>query len=180
MVEKTLVETNKVLEAIRKRRSIRVFKNKSLPREAVNELKQAIKWAPSAGNLQSTFHYFVFNARKREQLARAAFDQDFITQAPLAVVSCANFNAIRKYGQRGRELYVFLDCGIAIQNLLLAAFAQGLGSVVVGAFDEDRVREILEIPESLKPVAIIPVGFPGESPQPPERKNEEKMFKDVF
>jgi nitroreductase len=174
-----LVEANEVLEAIHKRRSIRAFKTKPLPSQAVSELKQAIKWAPSAGNLQSTFHYFVFDSATREQLARAAFDQDFVAQAPLAVVVCADFDAIKKYGQRGREVYAFLDCGIAIQNLLLAAFAQGLGSVVVGAFDEDRVRGILEIPERVRPVAIIPIGFPAESPQAPARKNVEKMTKDV-
>jgi len=170
---------NEVLKAIRERRSIRAFKSKALPLQAVNELKQALFWAPSAGNLQSLFHYFVFDARSREKLARAAFDQDFIVQAPLAVVTCVDFKSIEKYGERGRELYVFLDAGIAIENLLLAAFSLGLGSVVVGAFDENAVRKILEIPSHLKPVAIIPVGFPGESPQAPKRKNVEEITRNV-
>ena len=163
-----------ILEAIMKRRSIRQFQRKALPSEILDTLIEALRWAPSAGNLESRRFYFVFNKGLKAQLAQAALDQDFIAQAPLAVVACADHRIVRRYGERGLRLYCLMDVAASLQNLLLAARAQGLGACWVGAFDEDEVRKLLKLPPHLRPVAIVPIGFPAEHPEPPPRVPKEE------
>jgi nitroreductase len=158
-----------ILEAIKQRRSIRQFQRKALPPQALDCLIEALRWAPSAGNLQSRRFYFVFNEALKAKLACAALDQPFIAQAPVAVVACADHRITRQYGERGVTLYCLMDVAASLQNLLLAAVAQSLGSCWVGAFDESEVRQILQLPAHLRPVAVVPIGFPAEHPPPPPR-----------
>jgi len=83
---------------------------------------------------------------------------------------------VERYGQRGKDLYSICDVSAAVENILLMAYSQGLGAVWVGAFDEEEVANILDLPENLRPIAIIPVGYPDESPFPPERKDKEEAI----
>ena len=158
-----------ILEIIKGRRSIREFKDNELPKEALDALIEAIRWAPSAGNLQSRKFYFIFNEDIRKKLAAAALNQKFIAQAPLAVVACADHRVAFRYGERGINLYSIQDVAASIENMLLTAHELGLGGVWVGAFSEEEVRKTLSLPEALRPVAIIPVGYPARSPKPPPR-----------
>jgi nitroreductase len=163
-----------VFEAIKGRRSVRQFKRKPLPTQTFDILVDALRWAPSAGNLQSRRFYFVLNESLKAQLARAALDQDFIAQAPLAVVACADHRIAWRYGDRGVQLYSLMDVAASLQNLLLTAQAEGLGSCWVGAFDEENVRRLMELSADLRPVAIVPIGFPAESVEPPPRVSREE------
>lgn len=158
-----------VLKAIKERRSIRQFKQEPLSPPILDMLIDALRWAPSAGNLQSRMFYFIFKEDLKAQLARAALDQEFIAQAPLAVVACADHRIAWRYGERGVRLYCLMDVAASVQNLLLTAQAQGLGSCWVGAFDEEKVKKLLALPLHLRPVAIVPIGFPAEDPGPPAR-----------
>ncbi len=164
-----------VLEAIKQRRSVRQFRKEPLPAQALDLLIDALRWAPSAGNLQSRKFYFIFNTALKAKLARAALDQDFIVQAPLVVVGCADHRIASRYGNRGVGLYCLMDVAASIENLLLTAQAEGLRSCWVGAFDEDDVQKLLELPPYLRPVAIVPIGFPAEHPEPPPRVSREEV-----
>lgn len=135
---------------------------------------EAIIWAPSAGNLQSRKFYFVFNQRIKEKLAEAAFGQSFIAQAPLVIVGCTDEKVSLRYGERGKNLYSICDVAMSIQNLMLLAQNLGLGTCPVGAFDEKEVSKILNIPKSLRPIIIVPVGYPAEKPVAPPRVSKEK------
>lgn len=165
----------KIIEAIRNRRSIRSFHDKAIPGEAVNDLIEAIRWAPSAGNLQARHFYFVFKKDLRVRIASVSLGQMFIATAPLVVVACADYEAIGPYGRRGEELYVIQDVAVAIENLMLEAYELGLGSVWVGAFDEEGLSAVLGLPERLRPVAVVPVGYPAHRPSPPERFLRDKL-----
>jgi len=158
-----------ILEIIKSRRSIRKFKEKEIPEEIIDKLAETLIWAPSAGNLQSRKFYFVFNQEIKEKLAKAALDQKFIAEAPLVVIGCTDEEIVWKYGQRGKNLYTICDCAMAIQNLMLLAYNLGLGSCPVGAFDENEVSEILDIPKNLHPILIVPIGYPAEKPSAPPR-----------
>ena len=158
-----------LLEIIKNRRSIRRFQDKEIPEDIVDKLIEALIWAPSAGNLQARKFYFVFNQKIKEQLARAALDQKFITQAPLVVVGCTDDEIGWKYGERGKQLYSICDVAMSIQNMMLSAQDLGLGTCAVGAFDEGEVRRILNLPKNLRPVIIVPVGYPGHRPSAPSR-----------
>ena len=94
----------------------------------------------------------------------AALDQKFIEEAPVVIVVCANeTRSSRRYGSRGVALYCLQDTAAAIQNMLLTACALDLGTCWVGAFREEDARRILNIPEGVRPVALIPVGHPRVS-----------------
>ena len=158
------------MEAIAGRRSIRAFESTAVSDEIVEELVRLANLAPSAGNLQAREFIIVRDEERRVALAEAAGNQTFIADAPVSIVVCANFERILHYGQRGRDLYVYQDTAAAIQNILLASHAMGLGSVWVGAFREDPVSRMLKLPEYIRPVAIIPVGHPAENPQMKSRR----------
>jgi nitroreductase len=95
-----------ILEIIKKRRSIRKFLSKPIPEKVINELVEALIWAPSAGNLQSRKFYFVFNQKIKEELAKASRDQwSFIAKAPLVVVGCVDYKNAKYYGEKGKNIF---------------------------------------------------------------------------
>ncbi|MFQ5909123.1 MAG: nitroreductase family protein [Thermoplasmata archaeon] len=160
-----------VKKAIRDRRSIREFRSEPVSEELVAELIELANMAPSAGNLQAREFIVVRDEHTKEALTAAAGNQNFISRAPVCIVVCVNYERIAHYGQRGRELYVLHDTGAAIQNILLAAHDMGLGTVWVGAFNETPVRRLLNLPEHIRPVAIVPVGHPAQQPRMRTRRD---------
>ncbi len=165
-----------VLDAIRNRRSIRDFESRDIPETAVESLVDAIRLAPSAGNLQSRRFYFVFNPDTRKKLARAALNQHFIARAPLVVVACLDGRIASRYGDRGVNLYAIQDVSASIMNMMLAATELELGTVWVGAFNEFEVFEVLEMPDHLRPIALVPVGYPSRKPAPTPRLSKEELI----
>lgn len=160
-----------VLEAIKGRRSIRAFKSENVPQETVEKLINAARLAPSAGNIQPWEFVIVRKPEIKRRLAEAALDQTFIEEAPVVIVVCANENrSSQGYGLRGKTLYCIQDTAAATQNILLTAYSLGLGTCWIGAFREEEARKILKIPYGIRPVAIIPLGYPAESPSPPSRR----------
>lgn len=168
-----------VLDVIKDRRSVREFMDKDIPEEAVAALIDAAVWAPSAGNLQMRKFYFVFNQDIKKRLAGAALGQRFVARAPLAVVACLDRRISSRYGDRGVNLYAIQDVAASIMNMMLVAHELGLGSCWVGAFNEFDVFEILNMPKELRPVAIIPIGYPAHMPAPPRRVSREEAVEFV-
>ncbi|MCG0278727.1 MAG: nitroreductase family protein [Thermanaeromonas sp.] len=171
---------NEVLSVIKERRSIRRFKPDPVPEEILNTLLEAACAAPSAGNVQPWLFYRVHRAEIKEALAKAALGQKFVAQAPVVIVVCADLNrASATYGERGRTLYCLQDTAAAITNLMLAATSLGLGTCWVGAFDEGAVSHVLELPPHIRPVAMIPLGYPAHSPSPTARRSLSEVVKVV-
>lgn len=122
--------------------------------------------APSAGNTQEWQFIVVKNEEIKKKLAAVALEQDFVAEAPVNIVVCADMEKIGlRYGERGIKLYFAQDTSNAIMIMLLTATALDLSSCWVGAFDEDKLKRILGLPENLKPVAIISVGYAAETPE---------------
>lgn len=165
-----------LFEIITRRRSVRSFRSDPVPDDLIDRLIEAARWAPSAGNMQPWEFYVVRDERTRRMLAVASWGQDFLARAPVVIVVCAvpGRSAVR-YGERGIDLYCLQDTALAGQNILLAAAVLGLGSCWVGAFDEDAVSAALEAPPGLRPVGIIPVGYPGGVPHPPRRRERAEI-----
>jgi nitroreductase len=160
-----------VFEAITRRRSIRAFKSQDVPKDIVKKLLEAGRWAPSADNIQPWEFIVVRKPGVKRRLVEAALGQAFIEEASLVIVVCANEDrSAEGYGVRGRSLYCIQDTSAAVQNILLAAYSLGLGTCWIGAFNEDEAREVLRIPAGIRPVVIIPVGYPAESPAPRNRR----------
>lgn len=165
---------NEVLNVIKRRRSIRDFQKREIPEETVDRLIDAILWAPSAGNLQSRKFYFIRDAKTKREIASAALNQSYIAEAALVLVGCADRRIADRYGERGVNLYAIQDVACSVMNVMLVASENGLGSVWVGAFREGDVSRILDLPHHLRPVAIVPVGYPSRTPSAPPRRSVEE------
>jgi nitroreductase len=168
--------------AIKGRRSIRSFKHEEIPQRLVDKLLEAAILAPSAGNIQPWEFILVTKQELKEGLVKAALNQDFISEAPVVIVVCANeTRSAERYGSRGKALYCLQDTAAAIQNMHLTAYSLELGTCWVGAFNEDETRHVLQIPEGVRPVAIIPVGYPTEKPLARSRRSlTEVVHKETY
>jgi nitroreductase len=102
----------------------------------------------------------------KQALVKAAYDQEFLAQAPLILVFCAHPARSKiRYAERGVDLYCVQDATIACTYAMLAATALGLATVWVGAFNEHEVRQIIRAPESHRPIAMLPIGYAAEVPR---------------
>jgi len=159
-------------DAVRNRHSIRRYQTREVDGEKLNKLLETVNLAPSAGDLQGYEIILVRNASVKEALARAAYGQSPVREAPVVLVFCADrLLSASKYGKRGAELYAVQDATIAAAYCQLAATAQGLATVWIGAFDPDAAGAAIETPEHVTPVAIIPVGYPAEEPHATPRRS---------
>ena len=155
-----------LLEAIKGRKSIRAFKKQPLPDHVIETLIDAASCAPSAGNIQPWEFVVVKNPTVKKKLSEAAFNQQITVDAALVIVVCADEKrSSLGYGIRGRTLYCLQDTAAATQNILLTAYSMGLGACWIGSFNEDEVKGILKVPDGVRPVALIPIGYPNETPR---------------
>ena len=169
-----------VLDAIRVRRSVRSYATKPIPPDVMERMRQALRLAPSACNIQPWRFILVTDASLRREVAQAAKGQMWMADAPVIVVGCGlPEDAYKRMGGHGNSVEV--DVAIALDHLTLAAVAEGLGTCWIGAFDEGKVKGLLGIPEQVKVVAMTPLGYPS-SPDlihPMEegrRKGEAEVF----
>jgi nitroreductase len=161
-----------VFEAIATRRSVRAYRDEPVEPDKLDRILESLNQAPSAGNLQAYQVYRVTHPDLRRGLSQAAYDQQFVSQAPVVLVFCAHgARSAGKYGVRGVELYCIQDATIACTFAMLAATALGLSSVWVGAFDETRVGRILGLPSDHRPVVILPIGYAAEHPRSRARRS---------
>lgn len=165
-------------QVLKKRHCVRDFLPKPVEKSKIKKLLQAATSAPSAGNIQDWRFIIIQKSNLKSQISEAALGQSFVEEAPVVIVVCSDLDEIEEvYGQRGRELYSIQDTAAAIENLLLAVTAEGLGACWVGAFDEQRIAEVLDLPDNWRPMAIIPIGHPAQKPEDHGRKNLGKVVK---
>lgn len=154
-----------------RRRMIRSFTDEPVSEEAVERLVHTATRAPSAGHTQPWEFVVVRTAETRRALAAAALGQEFVAEAPVVIVPCANEQrSLRRYPVRGK-LYSVIDTAFASLLLLLAVTEEGLGATFVGAIRENRVRNLLRLPDNVRPLAVIPVGHPAGTPPALETRN---------
>ncbi len=164
------------IETINRRRSIRKFKNMDIGKENIDILLNAAQAAPSAGNMQGRDFIIVTDRTIKRELVVAAHNQHFMASAPVIIVAVANIRrSSSRYGSRG-ELYAVQDATASVMNIMLAATNIGLGTCWIGAFDEDIVRDILNIPIGERPVAMVPIGYPDEDPVMPQRMDMDQII----
>lgn len=155
---------------INARRSIRAYQPQAIEEEKITRILEAANHAPSAGNLQAYVIVVVRDLATRRALAGAALNQESLIQAPVVLAFFAHqqISAV-KYKQRA-ELYSLQDATIAATYAQLAASALGLGSVWIGAFDDDAVKRILKAQADWRPAALLPIGYSAETPPKTSRR----------
>ncbi len=188
-----------IMKVIQGRRSIRKFKTLEVDSKRVRQLIEAVRMAPSWGNRQCWEFIMVRDRGLKTQLAGCLKSpitgghnksQLAVLNAPIVVVACAR-RGVSGYYQTGEhagapatdkgDYWFMFDVGIAMQNLALAAYGIGLGTVHVGLFDAGQVARLLEVPGDIAVVALMPLGFPDEDPKPPRRKEpSEFVYEDTY
>ena len=145
-----------VFEAIQRRKSARAYAPTLVPREKLERILEAARLAPSAENRQPWYFIVVTNPEKRKRIAKSGRFAGFLEESPVVIVGCGDRKASPKWH--------VVDVAIAMQNMVLAATAEGLGTCWIGSFNEGLVRRLLKIPERLKVVALLAVGYPRKKP----------------
>jgi nitroreductase len=148
-----------VLDAIKTRRSVREYLDKPVEDEKLNMILEAGRLAPSASNRQEWRFVVVRDPQTRRELAEAASNQLFVGQAPVVIVACAETDG---HVMRCGQLCYPIDVAIALDHMSLAATELGLGTCWIGAFNEQKVKEILDIPEGIRVVQLMPLGYPSD------------------
>ena len=146
-----------VYEAIRQRRSIRSYKAEDITEEVLARVLAAGQCAPSANNIQPWKFIVVKNKNLRVETAKCCWNQKFIAEAPVVVVACG-LPTTSKIG--GYQSSVCVDVAIAVDHLTLAARAEGLGTCWIGAFDNAKLKQLLNIPKEVNVVVVTPLGYP--------------------
>jgi nitroreductase len=180
-----------LMEAIKGRRSIRKYKPDPVPEEMLQKIMEAVRWAPSWHNTQCWEVIVVKDQRVKSELATTLIHipksnpaGPSMTEAPIVLVLCGIKGVSGCYKgqpQTAKGDWLMFDTGLAMQNLCLAAHALGLGTVVVGRFDHNKVAEILGVPQNVEVVAMTPLGYPAAEGSAPKRKEiSEFVFYDKY
>lgn len=164
-------------EVIRHRKMIRKYiANKQIPEEMITKLVKNAHRAPSAGHTQVQEFIVVKDGITKKKLRKVAVNQEYVEIARVLIIVCSNTSrSVNRYGTRGREFYSIIDGAFASMIILLSAVNEGIGAAFVGAFDDDKVSQILELPRHVKPVGIICLGYPAETPEKLSRIDVTKL-----
>jgi nitroreductase len=182
-----------LMQAIRERRSIRSYRADPVSEEALEAALDAARWAPSWSNTQCWRFVVVRDPATKAKLADAlkllAHGREnpaapAVRSAPVVIVACAELGKSGHY--KGEAMtdkgdWFMFDVALAMQNLALAAHAQGLGTVHVGLFEAKKVASILGVPQGIEVVEILPLGYPDEAPADTPRKGlAEIVFRESY
>ena len=163
-------------EVINKRRSIRAYKKDPVEDSKLSRILNAARLAPTAANRQP-YSLIVVKDEETKLKLKDAYSQEWFFTAPVIVCACAlPDDAWKRNDGKG---YVDVDVAIAMDHLILAASAEGLGTCWIAAFKPEVVREALNIPDNMEPLVLTPLGYPETIPEPTFRKPLEEMVREI-
>ena len=161
-----------VMEAINNRRSVRAYKDKAVEKEKLLAVLEAGRLAPSASNRQEWRYVVVTDRKMRKKLGEAASSQHFVGDAAVVIAACAETNNhVMKCGQPCYPI----DVAISVDHMTLAACELGLGTCWIGAFDEPEVKRLLGIPDAIRVVELLTLGYPADLPSEKKRNTLEEI-----
>jgi nitroreductase len=140
-------------EAVQERHSIRAYLDKPVPREKLEKILEAARLAPSAGNAEPWHFIAVTDAEKRKALSKGLYAK-FLVQTPLVIVACGN--------KKASPDWYAIDTALAVENMILTAINEGLGTCCVGSFDEKQVASLLKVPDNFEVLLLLAVGYTKE------------------
>lgn len=155
-----------VQKAILNRRSVRDFNSKPVEFEKLTLVLEAASYAPSAGDLKDFKFIVITNKNLIKEIAESSQEQYWIAKAPVLIVVLSDYSKTKElYKERGERLYSVQNSAASIQNILLSSHGLGLSSCWVGSFDENKIKTLLQIPDNVRPQAIIPIGYSDDQPK---------------
>jgi len=163
------------MDAILTRRSVRSYTDQPVPEHVLTGLLEAAMSAPSAGNQQPWQFVIIDDRDKLRAIQQVHPYSGMLGHAPVAILICGDLSRERFKG------FWVQDCSAAVQNLLIAARAQGVGAVWLGVYPlEDRVnglRDIFGLPETIVPLAVVSVGYPAVEQYPEDRYDQRRIHR---
>ena len=162
-----LAHSKSLVDVILSRQSIRRYESKEIPKDALDKILEAGRQAPSAMNRQPWHFIVVTDYETKKNLSKWLFTKH-VKDSPVLIVGCA------KTGFLDRK-WSIIGTSIALQSMVIAAWAMGIGSCWIGGFKEDKVKQLLKIPEKWKIVALVTFGYPAETPHVKRKKPIEKV-----
>ena len=161
---------------VKSRRMCRAFMEREVPQEKIDRILELASRYPSAGHTEPQEFIMVHDRRMKEDLAHAALDQMFVAQAPLVIVVVSDVRrSARRYGERGVSFFSIIDGAFVAMVILLAVVEEGLGACFVGSFYDEEVQEVLSLPQEVRPIGIIPIGYCAEGPRKFRRRSREQI-----
>jgi len=161
-----------VHEAIRKRRSIREYRDTAVPEDVLRRVLEAARLAPSARNRQEWRFIVVRDPAMKRKVVQATNNQVFAGTAPIILVFCyTGGEAPMRNGQPAGPV----DTSIALSYVTLAALEEGLGTCWLGSYDEKKMKKALGIPKGARILGMTPLGYPAEQPDARSRKKFEEV-----
>jgi nitroreductase len=162
---------------VKRRRMCREFSDRDVPQEKMDRILDIASRYPSAGHTEPQEFIVVRDQRVKYDLARAALDQMFVAQAPLVIVVVSDVRrSARRYGERGVRFFSIIDGAFVAMLILLAVVEEGLGACFVGSFYDEEVQDLLSLPQEVRPIGIIPVGYCAEGPRKFRRRSREQII----
>ena len=160
------------LELAKKRYSVRAYKSTPIEDEKLKYILEAARMAPTGANRQS-FQLIAIHTKGREGELRPIYNNDWFVEAPIVICACATTSQGQAYdeGRSNRNVAIVMD------HLTLAATDLGLGTCWIGAFNPDAAREILGLPEEVKPIVFATVGYSDDEPRPKVRKSIDELVR---
>jgi nitroreductase len=153
-----------IFDAITSGKSVVKFKKDPVDDKLIGVMMHMATYAHSAGETQEWNFLVVMDEVRKEKLYGATLEHRLVKEAPVIIVVCADLEKISmRYQKRGEVLYSVQDTAAAAMLMMVTANALGLGCAWVGSFDEERVKDILFLPDKLRPVIILAVGYPAET-----------------
>ncbi len=172
-------------DCIKTRRSIRNYKEEQIPQDLLKEVVELARFAPSWKNTQIARYYVVQSAELKKKIAEDcmmgfSFNTNTLTKAPALVVVAyvekrSGYERDGSFTTSKEDRWEMFDAGIATQTFCLAAAEQGLGTCIMGIFDEAKIAEAINLPEGQKVGAVLAIGYPAEEPAAPARKEVEQL-----
>ena len=166
-----------LMEIIKERRSIRKYEEKDIPEDIVNQVLEVARWTPSWANTQC-WEVIVAKDKTIKERLQATISKGnpaakSIVEAPVVFALCGRLEKAGYYKDKVSTKFgdwFMFDLGLVTQTICLAACDFGLGTVIVGLFDHDRAKEILNVPTGYELVVLIPMGYPAKTPSAPKRR----------
>jgi nitroreductase len=157
-----------IIDTIKKRYSVRDFKDKPVEEDKLRQILEAAQWAPSACNIQPCTCIIIRDRSKKQQL-RPAYNREWFVNAPVIIAVCVD--TLSAWQRMDGVKYGFVDAAIIMDHIILAATELGLGTCWIGAFKVDEARKALSLPDHIEPVVFCPLGYPNQ--EMPTRKRKE-------
>ena len=161
-----------VMDAVKERYSVRNYQIKDVEEDKLERVLEAARWAPSAYNRQEWRFVIVRDPSTRQKLTKASHDQESVGQAPVVIAACTtDTSLIMPCGQVAYPI----ELAIAIDHMTLKAVEEGLGTCWIGTFEEDQVKTILDIPDQIRVVILLTLGYPVQVAGPSLPKERKKL-----